>query len=135
MNGSVFLDANVVLYSFSITEPDKASVARGLLNKKPWISPQVVFESLNVMLKKWRVERFAAVYTIKQLLPKCSLCPETDAVVLDALFLFEQYGLQSYDSKIVAAALSAGCATLYSEDMQDGLVIEGRLTIVNPFKS
>jgi predicted nucleic acid-binding protein len=34
---------------------------------------------------------------------------------------------------IVAAALLAGCDTLYTEDMHPGLVIENRLRIVNPF--
>ena len=34
---------------------------------------------------------------------------------------------------IVASALVAGCATLWSEDMQDGLLVEGQLRIVNPF--
>jgi len=33
---------------------------------------------------------------------------------------------------IVAAAQLAGCTTLYSEDMHDGLTID-RLTIRNPF--
>jgi len=45
----------------------------------------------------------------------------------------ERYGLSVYDSMIVAAALLAGCDVLYSEDMHDGLVIEERLRIVNPF--
>jgi len=34
---------------------------------------------------------------------------------------------------IVASALIAGCTTLWSEDLQDGRLIEGRLRIVNPF--
>jgi predicted nucleic acid-binding protein len=34
---------------------------------------------------------------------------------------------------IAAAALAADCDTLWSEDMQDGMVVEGRLKIVNPF--
>jgi len=38
-----------------------------------------------------------------------------------------------YDALIVASALEAGCTTLVSEDMQDGRVIDGRLTIRNPF--
>ncbi|MCE6949951.1 hypothetical protein LAZ29_03305 [Cereibacter sphaeroides] len=45
----------------------------------------------------------------------------------------ERYGLSVYDSMIVAAALIAGCNTLWTEDMQDGHVVEGRLRIVNPF--
>ena len=44
-----------------------------------------------------------------------------------------RYGLSVYDAMMVAAALLAGCATLWSEDMQDGLPVEGRLRIVNPF--
>lgn len=34
---------------------------------------------------------------------------------------------------IAAAALLAGCTTLYSEDLQDGQVIERRLVTRNPF--
>jgi hypothetical protein len=34
---------------------------------------------------------------------------------------------------IAASALEAGCATLYSEDLQPRQVLEGRLTVWNPF--
>ncbi len=40
---------------------------------------------------------------------------------------------QPDDSLIVAAALDAGCDTLYSEDMQHSQVVEDRLRLVNPF--
>lgn len=39
-----------------------------------------------------------------------------------------------YDSLIVATALSAGCSVLYTEDMQNGQVFDGRLTLVDPFQ-
>jgi len=41
--------------------------------------------------------------------------------------------LSFYDSMIVSAALLSGCDVLYSEDMQDGLFIENKLRICNPF--
>lgn len=44
-----------------------------------------------------------------------------------------QYRLSIYDAMIVAAALLAGCTTLYSEDMQHGQVIDNQLIIRNPF--
>ena len=44
-----------------------------------------------------------------------------------------RYKIAFYDAAIVAAALLADCDTLWSEDMHDGLVIDGRLTIRNPF--
>ena len=45
-----------------------------------------------------------------------------------------RYRLGLYDSLIVAAALEAGCKTLYSEDLQHAQGIEG-VTITNPFGS
>jgi hypothetical protein len=38
-----------------------------------------------------------------------------------------------YDALIIASALEAGCGTLLSEDLQDGQLIDGRLTVRNPF--
>jgi predicted nucleic acid-binding protein len=49
-----------------------------------------------------------------------------------ALRIAARIGYQIYDSLILAAALDAGCAVLYSEDMQDGQKIDS-LTIRNPF--
>ena len=45
-----------------------------------------------------------------------------------------KYGFPFYDALIAAAALDAQCTTLYSEDFQDGQVLEGRLTVRNPFR-
>ena len=45
-----------------------------------------------------------------------------------------RYGFSVYDSMIVGAALEAGCDTLWSEDMHHGLLVEGRLRILNPFR-
>ncbi len=59
--------------------------------------------------------------------------PVTVSTHETGLLVSERYGLSIYDAMIVAAALIADCDTLISEDMQDGLVIDGRLRIVNPF--
>jgi len=50
-----------------------------------------------------------------------------------ALALQARYKFGFYDSLIVAAALSAGCVRLYSEDLQHGQQIEG-LIIEDPFR-
>jgi predicted nucleic acid-binding protein len=47
--------------------------------------------------------------------------------------LAEKYQLSVYDATIVSAALIAGCTTLWSEDMHDGLLVEDQLHVVNPF--
>jgi predicted nucleic acid-binding protein len=50
-----------------------------------------------------------------------------------ALKIAEDHGYSIYDALVVSAALEAGCATLYSEDLPDGQTIGGQLTIRNPF--
>jgi len=46
----------------------------------------------------------------------------------------ERYGCAIFDALVVAAALRANCRILWSEDMHDGLVVDGRLRIANPFR-
>lgn len=43
------------------------------------------------------------------------------------------YSLSHWDSLKVATALQSDPTLLYSEDMQDGLVVDKQLTITNPF--
>jgi len=56
-------------------------------------------------------------------------------ITFQALDLKSKNKISWFDSLIVAAALVADCKILYSEDFQDGLVIEGKLKVINPFKS
>jgi predicted nucleic acid-binding protein len=65
-----------------------------------------------------------------------SICPAEPLTIEthdQGRFISERYGLSVYDAMIVAAALLAGCETLYSEGMQDGLFVERQLRICNPF--
>ncbi len=58
---------------------------------------------------------------------------DTTSMLL-ASTLREQYRLSYWDGFIVACALMSGASQLYSEDMHDGLVVAGQLTIINPFR-
>ncbi len=49
------------------------------------------------------------------------------------LALAERYSLSIYDAMIAASAFHADCDTLWSEDMQHGMVLDDRLRIANPF--
>ncbi len=55
-------------------------------------------------------------------------------VVKNASRLGQQYSFSFWDSLIIASALEAGVTLLYSEDMQDGILVAGTLEIINPFK-
>jgi predicted nucleic acid-binding protein len=65
------------------------------------------------------------------------LCPPPLPITIEiheaALKIAEKYGYNICDALVVAAALEAGCATVYSEDLHDGQTIDGQLTVRNPF--
>ncbi len=54
-------------------------------------------------------------------------------VVETAWMLLDRYRFSYFDSLILTSALAANCQILYSEDLQHGQVIDGRLTIISPF--
>jgi predicted nucleic acid-binding protein len=132
-DAEVFFDTNIVLYLLS-GDNVKADRAEELLAIGGIISVQVLNEFTSVALKKLRM----TWPEIRDVLAQVrAVCP-VEGLYLDthdrAVQVAERYGLSFYDALIVAAALIAGCSTLYSEDLQDGQVIERQLTICNPFK-
>lgn len=126
-----FFDTNVLVYAFS--DGPKRQPAREALAAGGVISAQVLNEFTNVSRRKQKrewAEIEAALAVVRARFPKVvPLTAETHAA---ALVIARDHGLAFYDALIVAAALEAGCDTLYSEDLQDGRAIGG-LTIRNPF--
>ena len=131
MPGS-FLDTNVLIYLAS-ADVRKAARAEALIAAGGTVSVQVLNEVANVARRKmglaWAdVRDFLA--PIRSLVSVEPVRVETHEA---GLRIAERYGLSLYDAMIVAAAALAGCDTLWSEDMQDGLVVEGGLQVRNPF--
>jgi predicted nucleic acid-binding protein len=131
MPGS-FLDSNIVLYLAS-EDLAKADRAQELVAEGGTISVQVLNEIANVSRRKMGLswaETHNFLLMIRGLLEVKPITIEIHDV---GISLAERYQLSVYDSMIVSAALSAGCDTLLSEDLQDGLLINGRLRVLNPF--
>lgn len=133
MNDKAFFDTNVLVYVIGQTD-ERTSLSEALIAGGGVVSVQVLNELVAVARRKlgmtWEDigEAVAAIRT---------LCPSPVSLTIEtheaALRIAEQYGYHIYDALVVASALEAGCATLYSEDLQDGQVIDGRLTIRNPY--
>lgn len=133
MPGS-FFDTNVVIYLAS-GDPAKADRAERLVAAGGRISVQVLNEVANVARRKMRLswdETHAFLATIRGVVAVEPVTVETHAT---GLALAERYGLAIFDAMIAASALLAKCDRLWSEDMQDELVIDGRLRITNPFRA
>jgi len=133
MSAKAFFDTNVLIYS--VAEDDaRSQTAEALLASGGVISVQVLNEFAAVARRKLEMswpditEALAAIRI---------LCPSPVAITIDthdaALRIAEQYGYHIYDALVAAAALQANCDTLYSEDLQDGQIIDSQLTIRNPF--
>lgn len=127
-----FVDSNIVLYALD-ADLRKRDIAWNLLFSKPCISLQVLNECSNVLSRKrqWAIEDIAT--TLDKVLRFVNVEPSDIATVRSAWVLQARYQFSYFDSLILSVALAAGCTTLYSEDMQHGQVIDGRLTITNPF--
>ena len=52
----------------------------------------------------------------------------------DTLRLAERHAFAFFDALMIANAVQAGCSTFFSEDMQDGMEIDGTLRIKDPFR-
>jgi predicted nucleic acid-binding protein len=134
MSDKIFCDTNVCLYALHAEEPLKAKKAESNLSQRPTISTQVLGETANTMLKKFRYSVEDTERNIRFLSDTCDIVIVELADYLRAFAIFRQYSLSWWDSLLIATALRSGCSILQSEDMQHGLSIEGQLKIVNPFR-
>lgn len=128
----VFVDTNVAIYALGRDSGKKAR-ALELLADTPIASSQVINETLSVLMGKQGFSRQEAYDIADALMHLMAVAPVTEGTVRDAMSLGLRYGLNHWDALIVATALTTGCHTLYTEDMQDEQVFDARLTVKNPF--
>jgi predicted nucleic acid-binding protein len=133
MNDRAFFDTNILVYVVG-QKDERTARAEALIGAGGIVSVQVLNELASVSHRKlgmsWaEVDEALAAIRV--------LCPSPIPLTVDTheagLHLASKYRFNFYDALIAAAALEADCSTLYSEDFQDGQVIEGRLTVCNPF--
>ncbi|MBB4266806.1 putative nucleic acid-binding protein [Roseospira visakhapatnamensis] len=117
------------------SDPEKAGRARRLIVAGGTISVQVLNEAANVPRRKRAMEWPDITAWLSVLRESLTVVPVTVETHDLGLWLAERHCLSPFDAMIVAAAVLADCDTLWSEDMHDGLVVLGRVRIVNPFRS
>ena len=135
MPASAFFDTNVLIYSVAENDP-RSDAAEALLAGGGVISAHVLNEFVAVARRKLGMSWADVTEALDAIR---ILCPSPVPITIEthgaALRIAQQYGYHIYDALVAAAALEAKCDTLYTEDMQDGQVLDDRLTIKNPFAS
>ena len=127
-----FLDSNVILYVAS-RQQAKADRAEELIANGGTISVQVLNEIANVSRRKMRLSWLETRDFLSMVRGLLKVEPVTIEMHQAGIDLAERYGLSVYDAMIASAALLTECDTLFTEDLQDGLLVSGRLRVVNPF--
>jgi predicted nucleic acid-binding protein len=137
-----FIDSNIWLYGL-MTDPSadreeetrKRSIAIALTNTEGIIiSTQVINEVCSVLSRKAAFNEDQLKQVVQEFYSGCLITNFNLTILLNASDLRIQYGFSFWDSLIVASALSVNATNLYSEDMQDGLIVSNSLEIKNPFR-
>ena len=134
MSGRAFFDTNILVYVVGHRDK-RTDTAEALLAGGGLVSVQVLNELANVSRKKLRMSWVEIDEVLAAIRGLCPFPVPLTADTHDAgRRIAAKYGYGMFDGLIAASALEAECDTLYSEDLQDGQVIDGRLTIRNPFR-
>ncbi|MCA1760452.1 MAG: PIN domain-containing protein [Bacteroidales bacterium] len=135
MNGNCFIDTNILVYCYTDDELLKQRKALDIANNPDtFISTQVLTELSNTLKKKFKLDWQAVEKVISEVSSDFNVFVNKPDSIERACQIADKYQYSFYDSLIISAALSCNCKTLYTEDMQDGQIIENSLTIINPLK-
>lgn len=131
-NSSDFLDTNILVYAF--TADPRASRAQALLELGCVIGVQGLNEFANVAKRKLLMSWAEIREALSAIRAVCrTIVPMDVETTTDAVRIADRYGCAFFDALMIAAAMRADCGILWSENMQNGLVVDRRLRIANPF--
>ena len=131
------IDTNVLVYFVDGRNRAKQSIARTVIadaigNPEYVMSLQVLNEFANVSLKKLGMTEDEVRQYIEAF-QRMRIVFQQSGWTVRALEIRKQYGLQFYDSLLLAAAEASGCDEFWTEDLNDGQMYCG-IKVVNPFK-
>jgi predicted nucleic acid-binding protein len=130
----VFVDSYVIVYLIDSRFKEKTKKAQEILSPDFFISTQVVAKNVNVCLKRLKLNKETAFDFATRIMKRFRVLQISEEILAKSFEISLKYQFSSWDSIILSTALLNQCSIVYSEDMQDGLVIYNSLTIINPFK-
>jgi predicted nucleic acid-binding protein len=134
MKDNIFIDSNVIIYSFD-KEEKKKNISIALLKANPIISIQVLNEISNILNKKFNMNIKEIKNSVDLLVKICRVKNIIPQTIKKALDIVDRYKYSYYDSLIISSALENKCSIIYTEDLHDSHVIDKKLKIINPFKN
>lgn len=134
-NNKVFFDSNIFVYSIDENDTHKKEIAKNLLIKhkdSAVISTQNLQEFYNASTKRLGIDKNKMKQTLEQLSKAFPVKEITPSIIFKAIDIQIKNTLSFYDSLIISTASKSGCIVCYSEDLNNGQVIDG-VKVINPF--
>ena len=132
----VALDTNLLVYAEGVNGDAKEKLAEQVIRKLPvdttFVPVQVLGELFRVLVHKAGRKPRAARASLLSWQSSFPVIDTSHSILLAGVDLSVDHGLNVWDAVVLAAAASAGCRLLLSEDMQEGFTWGG-VTVVNPF--
>ena len=137
LEGKVFFDTNILVYSVDERDPRKQKIASQILNdaaieKRGIISTQSLQEFYNAAVKKLNLTKEAAKEYVDFFSKQFPVTQISIPLILKAIDISIKESLSFWDSLILSTASDTGCILLYSEDMNNSQIVNGT-KIFNPF--
>jgi predicted nucleic acid-binding protein len=133
----IALDTNILVYAASAGDDSgKHNATLELFDRLAAIGAivalPVIGELFNARRKKKFAELVVLLADVETWMDAFDCAPAQLEDYLKASALSERFNLQYFDALIITVAARAGATMLLSEDMHDGLDVDG-LRVVNPF--
>lgn len=135
MPDRIFVDTNILVYFISDDKKKKLK-ARDIIfsSEEVFVSSQVISEFVSVCFSKKFLSSDKITSVASHFMEALNFSTVGEATIKSALQTKKKIHCSFWDSLIVASALENNCSILYTEDMNEGQVIDGKLTVRNPFK-
>lgn len=136
MPDRIFVDTNILVYFIS-SDKKKKLKARDIIfsSEDVYVSSQVISEFVSVCFSKNLLGHDDITSLTNHLMEALSFAHIEKTTIKKALQINKKSNYSFWDSLIIASAIENNCSKLYTEDMQDGQIIDGKLAIINPFKT
>ncbi len=130
-----FIDTNILVYANDSRDRKKQKicielVSTALRSRRGVVSTQVLSEYANAALTKLGQSPHVVRRQL-ELLSTLHVVSQTPELIIRAVEIKDLYGLSFWDASIIAAAESAHCERIFSEDLNAGQIYCG-VKMTNP---
>ncbi|MFZ3064722.1 MAG: PIN domain-containing protein [Nitrospirota bacterium] len=136
MPDKIFVDTNILVYFISDYEDKKIKAKEVILSSEDvYISSQVISEFISVCFSRKLMELKQITTLASDLMEALRFSCVKESTINKALQIKKDFNYSYWDCLVITSALENNCSVLYTEDMQDGQLVNNKLTIINPFKT